>query len=140
MKNLVFNKRWLVFAFAFVTLIALGIWTLDEESGTSISAIVIGTVLLLGYVFVFPICCVINSQGITVYYAFGIIKKKAAWNELKYIEDHHSTNRAFPWWREYQIAYFKTKFPLWEIAYIPQNKKTIHLIEKYYGKSIKKYG
>lgn len=140
MKDLVFNIRWLMFALAFATLIALGIWTFDVEIGTSICAIVIGGLLLLGYVFIFPICCVINSQGITVYYAFGIIKKKVTWNKLKYIEDHHSTNRAFPWWREYQIAYFKTKFPLWEKACIPKNRKTTRLIEKYYGKSIKKYG
>ena len=139
MKDLVFNKRWLFFSFVFITLIALGIWTLNEETGISIAIIVMGGLLLLGYVFVFPIYCVINSQGITVYYAFGIVKKKAAWSELKYIEDHHSTNGAFPWCREYQIAYFKTKFPLWKIACIPKNRKTTHLIETYYRKTIKKY-
>lgn len=138
MKNFVFNMRWLLFVLAFATLIALGIWTIDEETGTSVAAIVMGGILLFGYVFVFPMCYVIDSQGIAVYYAFGIIKNKATWNELKYVEDHHSTKGAFPWWREYKIAYFKTRFLLWEIAYIPKNRKTTHLIEKYYGKSIKK--
>ena len=140
MKHLVFNLRWLLFVLAFATLIALGIRTLDEEIGSSIAIIVVGAILLLGYIFVFPFCYVINSQGISVYYALGIIKKQTTWNELKYIADHYSGNRVFPWWREYQLAYFKTKFPLWEIARIPKTKKNTHLIEKYYGRSTKKYG
>ena len=140
MKNFIFNKRWLFYICIFVILIALGIWTLDDGLLTSICAIIIGGLLTLGYIFVFPCSCVINSYGITVHYAFGIIKKKATWSELKYIEDHHSTRDVMPWFREYHIRYFKSKFPLWHEACIPKNKKTTRLIEKYYRKTIEKYG
>lgn len=140
MKNFVINLRCVFFLLIFVILIALGAWCIGEEFAISVSIIIVGSLLLLGYTIAFPICFVINSQGISVYYIFGVIKKKASWNELKYVEDHHSGYRSLPWWREYQIAYFKTKFPIWEIACIPKNKKSIKLIEKYYKRTIKKFG
>ncbi len=139
MTNRIINKRWAFFVLIFLILIALGLWSLSEELGISIAVIVIGITLLLGYVFVIPNSYVIDAQGIVIYYGFGL-KTKAYWNELKRVEDHHSQYGVFPWFREYQIGYFKTKFALWENAHIPKNKKTKALIEKYYKKHIEIYG
>ena len=138
MKNIVVNTRCIFFLLVFAVLIALGAWAIDEV--ISIPIIILGSFLFLGYSIAFPICCVINSQGVTVYYSFCFVKKRAAWNELKYVEDHHSKSGVLPWWREYQIAYFKTRFPLWEKACIPKNKKVVKLFETYYGGTIEKYG
>ncbi len=140
MKNLVVNTRCIFFLLIFVVLIAVGVCTIDEEIAISVSIIIIGCFLFLGYAIAFPICCVIDSQGIAVYYVFGLVKKKATWNALKYVEDHHSKSGVLPWSREYQISYFKTKFPLWEKACIPKNKKSVRLVEKYYRRTVEKYG
>lgn len=139
MSKLIINKRWIFFVLIFAMLIAFGIWTLSEELGVSIAIIVVGSILLLGYIFIFPNCYRFNAQEIVVYYGFSI-KTKANWNELKCVEDHHSRYGIFPWFREYQVGYFKTKLPLWEKACIPKNKKTRVLIEKYYKKHIEVYG
>ena len=138
MKDLVVNIRCVFFLLIFAILITFGVWTIDEA--ISVPIIIVGCFLFLGYTIAFPICCVINSQGITVYYLFGFLKLRAAWSELKCVEDHHSKNGVLPWWREYQIAYFKTRFPLWENACIPKNKKVVKLFETYYGGTIEKYG
>ena len=138
MRNFVINNRCVFFLLIFSILIAFGVWTIDEV--ISIPIIILGGFLFLGYSIAFPICCVINSQGVTVYYLFGFVRKRIAWNELKYVEDHHSKSGVLPWWREYQIAYFKTKFPLWEKACIPKTKKVVKLFETYYGGTIEKYG
>ena len=139
MKNLVVNVRSVFFLFIFATMIAFGVWTIYDALAISIAIIFVGSFLFLGYAIAFPVCCLINSQGVTVYYFFGFLKKKATWNELKYVEDHHSGG-VLPWWREYHIAYFKTRFPLWEKACIPKTKKAVKLIETYYSGNIKKYG
>ena len=138
MKKIVINKRCVFFLIVFSLLIALGICTLDEA--ISVPIIFIGCVLFFGYSITFPICCSMDSQGIAVYYVFGIVKKMALWNELKCVEDHHSGNAVLPWLRDYQIAYFKTRFPLWQKTCIPKNKKTVKLIEKYYNGTVEKYG
>ena len=138
MKNLIVNIRCVFFLLVFAILIAFGAWTIDEV--ISIPIIILGCFLFLGYSIAFPVCCVINSQGVTVYYLFAFARKRAAWNELKYVEDHHTKSGVLPWWREYQIAYFNTRFPLWEIACIPKTKKVVQLMEKYYKGTIKKYG
>ena len=138
MRNFVINNRCVFFLLIFSILIAFGVWTIDEV--VSIPIIVLGCFLFLGYAIAFPICCVINTQGVTVYYLFGFIRKRVAWNKLKYVEDHYSKSGVLPWWREYQIAYFKTRFPLWEKACIPKNKKVVKLFETYYGGTIEKYG
>ncbi len=138
MKEFVVNNRCVFFLFVFAILIALGVWTIDEV--VSIPIIILGCFMFLGYAIAFPICCVINSRGVTVYYLFGFAKKRVAWNELKHIEDHHSKCGVLPWSREYHIAYFKTRFPLWENACIPKTKKVVQLIEKYYKGTIEKYG
>ena len=136
-SNLFLNKRWAFWIVIFSVLILFGIWTLDDELIISILVIVIGSLILLGYIFVFPNSYKIDEKGITVYYGFGI-KTTAQWNELRTIEDHYC--RAFLWMREYHIGYFKNTLPLWEKACIPKNKKTTALIEKYYKKDIDKYG
>ena len=138
MRNLVVNNRCIFFLLIFSILIALGVSTIDEV--VSIPIIVLGCFLFFGYAIAFPICCVINSQGFTVYYLLGFVKKRVAWNELKYVEDHHSNSGVIPWWREYQIGYFKTRFPLWEKACIPKTKKVTQLIKKYYKGTIEKCG
>ncbi|MBR6649983.1 MAG: hypothetical protein IKL36_01085, partial [Clostridia bacterium] len=93
----------------------------------------------LGYALLIPNSCRFDEKGITVYYGFGI-KTVSAWSELKVIEDHHSTNATLPWWREYHIGYFKTKFAPWQEACIPKNRKTSALIEKYYKRTVHKFG
>ena len=136
-SKLFFNKRWAFWIGIFSVLILLGIYTLSEELTISIIIIVIGCICLLGYVFLFPNSYRIDEKGIAVYYGFGI-KTSAKWNELHTIEDHYC--RAFLWMREYRIGYFKKALPLLEKACIPKNKKTTILIEKYYKKTIEKYG
>ena len=136
-SNLFLNKRWAFWIAIFSVLILFGIWTLDDELIISIVVIVIGSLSLLGYIFLFPNSYKIDEKGITVYYGFGI-KTTAQWNELRTIEDHYC--QAFLWMREYHIGYFKNTIPLWEKACIPKNKKTTTLIEKYYKKDIDKYG
>jgi hypothetical protein len=136
-NNLFLNKRWAFWIVIFSVLILFSIWTLDGELIISIIGIVIGSLFLLGYIFLFPNSYKIDEKGITVYYGFGI-KTTAQWNELRTIEDHYC--RAFLWMREYHIGYFKNTLPLWEEACIPKNKKTATLIEKYYKKDIDKYG
>ena len=140
MKNLIVNTRCIFFLLVFMMLIAFGVWTMDEAIAISVFMIVVGCFLFLGYAIVFPLCCVINSQGVAVYYVFGFVKKRAGWNELKYVEDHHAEGGVLPWSGEYQIAYFQTRFPLWEKACVPKTKKTAKLIEKYYRGTIEKYG
>lgn len=124
------------FVIVFAVLIVLGIWTLDDDSGISIAIVIVGCLLLLGYVLLFPNSYRLGEKYITVYYGFGI-KTMAKWNELNVIEDHYC--KAFPWLREYHVGYFKTRFPLWEKACIPKNRTTTALIEKYYKKSIDKF-
>ena len=136
-SKLFLNKRWVFWIGIFSVLILLGIYTLSEEITISAIIIVIGCICLLGYIFLFPNSYRIDEKGITVYYGFGI-KTTANWNELHTIEDHYC--RAFLWMREYHIGYFKKALPLWEKACIPKNKKTTVLIEKYYKKTIEKYG
>ena len=82
MRNFVINNRCVFFLLIFSILIAFGVWTIDEV--VSIPIIVLGCFLFLGYAIAFPICCVINTQGVTVYYLFGFIRKRVAWNKLKY--------------------------------------------------------
>jgi hypothetical protein len=85
-SNLFFNKRWAFWIAIFSLLILFGIWTLDDELIISIVVIVIGSLFLLGYIFLFPNSYKIDEKGITVYYGFGI-KTTAQWNELRTIED-----------------------------------------------------
>ena len=136
-SNLFFNKRWAFWLAIFSVLIFMGIYTLSEELTISIIIIAFGCICLLGYIFLFPNSYRIDEKGITVHYGLGI-KTTANWNELHTIEDHYC--RAFLWMREYHIGYFKKALPLWEKACIPKNKKTTILIEKYYKKTIEKYG
>ena len=89
MKDLVVNIRCVFFLLIFAILITFGVWTIDEV--ISIPIIILGGFLFLGYSIAFPICCVINSQGVTIYYLFGFVRKRIAWNELKYVEDHQPT-------------------------------------------------
>ena len=136
-SKLFFNKRWGVWSGIFSFLILLGIYTLSEKPTISTIIMVIGCICLLGYIFLFPNSYRLDEKGITVYYGFGI-KTTAKWNELHTIEDHYC--RVFLWMREYHIGYFKNTLPLWEKACIPKNKKTTALIEKYFKKTIDKYG
>lgn len=139
MKNskLFFNKRWAFWMGIFSILVMFGIWSLEDELMISIVVIAIGCLFLLGYIFLFPNSYRIDETGITVYYGFGI-KTTAQWDELRTIEDRYC--KAFLWMREYHIGYFKNTIPLLEKAFIPQNKETTDLIEKYYKKTIDKYG
>ncbi len=136
-SNLFFNKRWAFWIGIFIILVLLGVWNLANQTAVSIVIVVVGSLLLLGYIFLFPNSYRIDENGITVYYGFGI-KTTAKWNELRTVENHYC--RAFLWMREYHIGYFKNTMALWEMACIPKNKKTTALIEKYYKKRIKKYG
>jgi len=140
MKRLIINMRMFFYFFLFSILVLLGLWTLDEDLFISIGVIVIGAFFILGYILLMPNFYVIDAHGITVYYALGIIKKSAAWGEMRTVEDHCTLYAALPWWREYHIGYFKSTFPLWKTACIPKNRQTTRLIEKYYKKTIKKYG
>lgn len=115
------------------------ILTFDEEVSVSVAVIILGILLTAGYALAFPICCSFTPQKITVCYIFGFTRKQAAWKELKWIEDNPS-KFPFPWSREYHIAYFKTKFPLWKIACIPKNKRTASLIAEFYSKTVRKTG
>ena len=136
-SKLFFNKRWAFWIVIFSFLLLFGIWTFDEETIASIGVIAVASLLLLGYVLLFPNSYRLDEKGIIVYYGFGI-KVSAKWNELHTIEDHYC--RAFLWMREYHIGYFKQTLPLWEKACIPKNKKTTALIKKYYKGTIDKYG
>lgn len=137
MDKLIVNKRWIFSVFMFLILIALGIQSLADAFWVSLAVIAVGSMLLLGYLFVFPNRYRIDANAITIYYGFGI-HITATWRDIKLVEDHHSNYGIFPWSREYHIGYFQTKFPLWEMACIPKNKKTTILLEKYYQKPIRK--
>lgn len=137
MKNLVVNARGAFFAVLSIALIALGVWTISDDTAISVCIIALGALLLFIYALAFPAFCVINSDGVAVYFLLGAVKKKASFESLKIVEDHHSRFGALPWWREYHFAYFKTRFPLWERACIPKTVKSQRLIEKYYGKAEK---
>ena len=139
MKKTLINKRWIFFVTMFSFLVLLGIFTLEEEIGISIAIITLGLILILGYALIIPNSYTFSQEGITVRYCFGL-KTFLCWKDVKHIEDHYSGGNGFPWWRSYEIAYFKTKIPFHEIAYIPKNKKTTKMISKYYHKTIEKYG
>ena len=96
-------------------------------------------ILILGYALIIPNSYTFSQEGITVRYCFGL-KTFLCWKDVKHIEDHYSGGKGFPWWRSYEIAYFKTKIPFHERAYIPKNKKTTEMIHKYYHNIIEKYG
>ncbi|MBQ3196042.1 MAG: hypothetical protein IJB65_06195 [Clostridia bacterium] len=137
MKKTIINKRWIFFVLLFFVLILLGFMTLGEETGISIAIISTCIILILGYALIMPNGYTFSSEGITVRYCFGL-KTFLSWKDIKHIEDH--CDKCFPWWREYEIVYFKTKIPFHEIACIPKNKKTTEMIRKYYRKTIEKYG
>ncbi len=137
MDKLVVNKRWIFSVFLFVVLIATGIQSLADAFWVSLAVIAVGSMLLLGYLFIFPNSYRIDANAITIYYGFGI-RIVAAWRDIKFVEDHYSNYGIFPWFREYHIGYFQTKFPLLKMACIPKNKKTTILLKKYYQKSIRK--
>ena len=137
MSKLFFNKRWALFILLFITLILLGVCTFDNEPGISLAIIAIGGILFLSYIFLFPNSYKLDEKGITIYYGFGI-KTFSNWSDLRTVEEHYS--KGLPWLREYHIGYFKTKFPLYEKASIPKDKKTAVLIERYYNKTVNKYG
>ena len=139
MPKLIINKRWILFVIIFSILIIIGVWGMKDDFGLSLAVTIIGVVGVIGYVILIPNSCRFDEKGITVYYGFGI-KTVSAWSELKVIEDHHSTNVTLPWWREYHIGYFKTKFAPWQEACIPKNRKTSALIEKYYKRTVHKFG
>ena len=139
MKKTLINKRWIFFVLMFSVLVLLGLLTIGEEIGLSIAIISIGVILILGYAFIIPNSYTFSAEGITVRYCF-CLKTFLCWKDVKHIEDHYSGGKGFPWWRSYKIAYFKTKIPFHERAYIPKNKKTTEMIRKYYHKTIEKYG
>ena len=139
MPKLIINKRWILFVIIFSILIVIGVWDMKDDFGLSLAVTITGVVGVLGYVILIPNSCRFDEKGITVYYGFGL-KTVATWSELKSIEDHHSTNGLCPWLREYHIRYFKTKFAPWQEACIPKNRKTTAWIEKYYKKTIHKFG
>ncbi len=139
MKKTLINKRWIFFILLFSVLILLGFLTLGEETSISIAIISIGVVFDFGYALIMPNGYTFSSEGITVRYCFGL-KTFLSWKDIKRIEDHYAGGKCFPWWREYEIAYFKTKIPFHERARIPKNRQTTEQIKKYYHKSIDKYG
>ena len=139
MKKTLINKRWIFFVTMLSFLVLLGIFTLEEEIGISIAIIALGLILILGYALIIPNSYTFSQEGITVRYCFGL-KTFLCWKDVKHIEDHYSGGKVFPWWRSYEIAYFKTKIPFHERAYIPKNKKTTEMIHKYYHNIIEKYG
>lgn len=136
MSKSFFSKRWAFFVAVFTLLIFSGIWTLNDDLKISIVIIIVGIVLLLGYIIFIPNSFFVDENGIIISYGFGM-KTMAKWNELHIIEEHH--DKAFPWLKEYHIGYFKTRIPLWETAHIPKNKKASVLIEKHYKKYIEKF-
>ena len=110
MKKTLINKRWMFFVTMFSFLVLLGIFTLEEEIGISIAIITLGLILILGYALIIPNSYTFSQEGITVRYCFGL-KTFLCWKDVKHIEDHYSGGKGFPWWRSYEIAYFKTKIP-----------------------------
>ncbi len=142
MPKLIINKRCFFYVTIFIILVVIGIWSIgdcDDDLGLSVAVTVIGFMGSFGYIFIFPNGYRFDEKSITVYYGFGL-KTVATWSELMSIEDHHSTNGLCPWLREYHIRYFKTKFAPWQEACIPKNRKTTAWIEKYYKKTIHKFG
>ncbi len=139
MSKLIINKRWLFYVVIFAILIAIGVIDMKADFVPSLVITISGVLGVLGYALLIPNSCRFDEKGITVYYGFGI-KTASAWSELKVIEDHHSTHVALPWLREYHVGYFNTKFPLWQEACFPKNRKTTALIEKYYKGKIQKFG
>ena len=109
MKKTLINKRWIFFVTMFSFLVLLGIFTLEEEIGISIAIITLGLILILGYALIIPNSYTFSQEGITVRYCFGL-KTFLCWKDVKHIEDHYSGGKGFPWWRSYEIAYFKTKY------------------------------
>lgn len=138
MKNPILNKRWLFYVIVFTFLILFAAITLEEHFGISLAMMIVGAVSLLGYVLVFPNAYRIDESGITVYYAFGVFRAALAWRDLKRIEDQHSRFGVLPWFREYHVGYFPTRFRLWEDACIPKNKKTARLLAQYCSERIEK--
>ena len=139
MKKTLINKRWIFFEMLFLILVLLGLYTLKEELALSIAIISVGIILILGYALLVPISYSFSSDGITVRYFFGL-KTFLCWKDINRIDDHYDGGKCFPWWRSYEIAYFKTKIPFHEMARIPKNKKTTEQILKYYHKTVEKYG
>ena len=107
MKKTLINKRWIFFVTMFSFLVLLGIFTLEEEIGISIAIITVGLILILGYALIIPNSYTFSQEGITVRYCFGL-KTFLCWKDVKHIEDHYDGGKCFPWWRSYEIAYFKT--------------------------------
>ena len=137
MKKSFINKRWIFLEAVFSLLILFGAMGFREAGdGASIVMIVLGGILILGYAFLMPIGYTLSSKGITVRYCF--IKASLSWKDVKHIEEKYAGGKCFPWWSEYEIGYFKTKFPFYETAAIPKNKKTTKMITQYYHRPINK--
>lgn len=133
-KKYVFDFRWLLYQSVFLVLIFLGVALWDSaEWWFCLIPILIGAVLMIGYGFLFSYRYCFDSDGITLYYCFGI-RTSVRWSEIKHIEIRHG--RGLPWRDEYRIGYFKTRIPLHEEGSIVKNRKTTAQINMYYHKKI----
>ena len=62
-SKLFFNKRWAFWIVIFSFLLLFGIWTFDEETIASIGVIAVASLLLLGYVLLFPNSYRLDEKG-----------------------------------------------------------------------------
>lgn len=127
---MVIYKHWFAIIAAAAFLIATAFPLDDEDTALSIIIIIIGILLIVGYIFLMPIACKINETGITVYYCFR--STSAEWKDIKNIETRYS-GPIFIGFSDfdYNIGYFKTKLPFLETATVPKTRKTTKLLKKY---------
>lgn len=132
----IINKPWFYMQTLFFILIAIGIATWDgTDTGYNIGFILIGALLFIGYAFLFPDRVRYDEHGITVHYIFGL-KTHAEWKELRTVRTDFR-GQIIPWQESYEIGYFKSRIVFHREACIPKNKKTTHMIEQYYKKSVR---
>ena len=130
MKNTVIYKSWFAIISAAAILIAKALPLDGEDLALSIIIIIIGILLIGGYIFAMPIACKINETGITVYYCFR--STSAEWKDIKHIETRYSSPIFIGFSDfDYDIGYFKTKLPFFKDASVPGTRKTTKLLKKY---------
>lgn len=134
----IINKNWYLIQAMNSFLLILGISGVVLWDGTdkldAIIPLMIGIVLVAGYMLLLPNRVSYDECGITVHYMFGL-KTYAGWTDLRSVctSVHFAV---FPWQECYEIGYFKSGIIFHCEACIPKNKKTTRMLDECYPRKI----
>ena len=129
MKKTVLNLVWLYFQIGFLICILFGVVCLVFQEKGGIFMILLGTVLMIGLGILSPNRYRFDKTGITLYYWFGL-RTHSSWEDIRFVSV--CVWRPLPWRGEYEIGFFKSKFPLHRTGQIIKNRKTTALIKTFW--------